>query len=66
MRKRRWKRGLRDARILVPNSRLASVRRRVAVEVARLGQGNEDEALNWIEAVSEFDSSDRQASDERQ
>ena len=61
MRERRRKRGLREVRIVVPDSRLASVRRRVAAEVARLIPATEDEALSWIEAVSEFDSADPEA-----
>jgi hypothetical protein len=28
---------------------------RIAAQVARLDHSGEDEALNWIEAVSEFD-----------
>jgi hypothetical protein len=64
MRERRRKRGLRDVRIIVPDARLASVRRRVAVQVARLMPGSEDQALSWIEAVSEFDAPHRQAGDE--
>jgi hypothetical protein len=64
MRERRRKRGLRELRIVVPDSRLVSVRRRVAAQVARLIPGDEDEALSWIEAVSEFDSPERQADDE--
>jgi hypothetical protein len=64
MRERRRKRGLRELRIVVPDSRLVSVRRRVAAQVARLVPSREDEALSWIEAVSEFDSPDRQADDE--
>jgi hypothetical protein len=64
MRERRRKRGLRDVRIIVPDARLASVRRRVAAQVALLIPGSEDQALSWIEAVSEFDAPDRQASDE--
>jgi Protein of unknown function (DUF3018) len=63
MRERRRKRGLRELRIVVPDSRLASVRRRVAAEVARLVPANEAEALSWIEAVSEFDSPDQQGVD---
>ena len=55
MRERRRKRGLRELRIVVPNSRLRSVRRRVADQVARLIPSREAEALSWIEAVSEFD-----------
>jgi hypothetical protein len=64
MRERRRKRGLRELRIVAPDARLASVRRRVATQVARLIPRAEDEALSWIEAVSEFDSPDRQAGDE--
>jgi hypothetical protein len=63
MRERRRKRGLRDVRIIVPDARLASVRRRVAAQVSRLILSSEDEALTWIEAVSEFDAPDRQADD---
>ncbi len=54
---------LRDLRILVPDARLASVRRRVATQVAGLNPDSEDRALSWIEAVSEFDAPDRQADD---
>ena len=64
MRERRRRRGLRELRLVVPNSRLQSVRRRVAAQVARLVRSRENEALNWIEAVSEFDTPDNQASDE--
>ena len=64
MRERRRKRGLRELRIVVPDSRLASVRRRVAAQVARLVPSREDEDLSRIEAVSEFDSPDRHADDE--
>ena len=60
LRERRRKRGLRELRLVVPNSRLLSVRRRVAAQVARLITSKEDEALSWIEAVSEFDAPDRQ------
>ena len=55
MRERRRKRGLRELRIVVPDSRLRSVRRRVADQVARLIPSHEAQALSWIEAVSEFD-----------
>jgi hypothetical protein len=64
MRERRRKRGLRELRIVISDPRPASVRRRVAAQVARLIPGSEDEALSWIEAVSEFDSPNRQADDE--
>jgi hypothetical protein len=43
---------------VVPDPRLESVRLRIAAEVARLDHSGEDEALNWIEAVSEFDTTD--------
>jgi hypothetical protein len=59
MRERRRRRGLRELRLVVPDPRLRSVRRRVAAQVVRLDRGNEDEALSWIEAVSEFDMLDR-------
>jgi hypothetical protein len=64
MRERRRRRGVRELRLVVPDSRLQSVRRRIAVEVARLVGTSEDDALNWIEAVSDFDTPDRQAADE--
>jgi Protein of unknown function (DUF3018) len=57
MRDRRRARGLRELRLVVPNARSLAVRRRVAKEVARLNQNDEDEALKWIEAISEFDGS---------
>jgi hypothetical protein len=55
MRERRRRRGLRELRLVVPDSRLQSVRR-VAGEVARVVRSCEGDALSWIEAVSEFDS----------
>ncbi len=58
MRDRRRKRGLRELRLVVPDTRLRSVRRRVAAQVSHLVPSDEDEALNWIEAVSEFDAPD--------
>jgi hypothetical protein len=58
MRDRRRRRGLRELRLVVPDPRLQSVRKRVAAQVARLDRSNEDEALRWIEAVSEFDTPD--------
>jgi hypothetical protein len=64
MRERRRSRGLRELRLIVPDSRMQSVRRRVAAEVARLVRNSEDDALSWIEAVSEFDAPERQAADE--
>jgi len=59
MRERRRRRGLRELRLVVPDSRLQSVRRRVAAQVARLNRESEEDALRWIEAVSEFDNEAR-------
>ena len=55
MRERRRRRGLRELRLVVPDPRLRSVRKRVATQVASLNRVDEHEALMWIEAVSEFD-----------
>ncbi|MBV9636885.1 MAG: DUF3018 family protein [Methylobacteriaceae bacterium] len=55
MRERRRREGLRELRLAVPDARLESVRARVAAAVARLDPKKESEALEWIEAVSEFD-----------
>jgi len=55
MRARRRARGLRELRLVVPDARSRSVRRRVATQVARLDRRSEDDALKWIEAVSAFD-----------
>ena len=48
-RARRPKQGQRELRLVVPDSRLKSVRARVAAQVARLPQASEDDALAWIE-----------------
>jgi hypothetical protein len=58
MRERRQARGFRELRLVVPDTRLRSVRRRIAAQVARLDRSKEEEALTWIEAVSEFDNAD--------
>ena len=55
MRERRRAKGLRELRLIVPDARSKTVRRRVAQEVAALNSSHEADALNWIEAVSEFD-----------
>ncbi len=55
MRERRRARGLRELRLIVPDARSRTVRRRVAKAVARLDRNSELAALRWIEAVSEFD-----------
>ena len=58
MRERRRRQGLRELRLVVPDARLRSVRKRVATQSLRLDRRSEDEALIWIEAVSEFDARD--------
>lgn len=55
MRRRRRAQGLRELRLVVPDPRSRSVRRRVANEVSRLGLDRECDSLGWIESVSEFD-----------
>lgn len=54
MRERRRAQGLRDLRLTIPDARLAAVRRRVAEQVAQLDVATEDEAMRWIETVSDF------------
>jgi hypothetical protein len=54
-RERRLARGLREVRLVVPDARAASVRKRVAAAAARLQRASEIESLTWIERVSEFD-----------
>ncbi len=58
MRERRQSRGLRELRLVVPDSRSRSVRRRVAAQVAHLSTADENDALNWMKLVSEFDAPD--------
>jgi hypothetical protein len=55
MRERRRPRGLKELRLIVPDARSKTVRRRVARQVAALDRSRELEALKWIEAVAEFD-----------
>jgi Protein of unknown function (DUF3018) len=57
MRARRRAQGLRELRLTLPDARSSPVRRRVAKQVARLNRNGEDDALRWIEAISEFDGS---------
>jgi hypothetical protein len=61
MRERRRARGLRELRLVLPDSRAPSVRRRIAAQVATLHPAGEDDAMRWIEAVSEFDDPSDQA-----
>lgn len=56
MRERRRAQGLRELRLVVPDSRSKAVLRRVAKQVAALDRAAERDAMRWIEAVSEFDS----------
>ena len=58
MRDRRRARGMREIRLVLPDARLAAVRRRVADQVDRLDPKAEEDALNWIEAVSVFEECD--------
>ncbi|MCW5705393.1 MAG: DUF3018 family protein [Bradyrhizobium sp.] len=55
MRQRRRARGLRELRIVVADPRERAVRRRIVKQVAGLKPSHERDALQWIEAVSEFD-----------
>lgn len=54
MRDRRHARGLRELRLVLPDARSQSVRRRVANAVSKLDPDSEDEVMRWIEAVSVF------------
>jgi hypothetical protein len=55
MRERRRSRGLREIRMVVPDARSEAVRREIAEQVARLNPAHEEDAMAWIESVSEFD-----------
>lgn len=55
MRAKRRMQNLREVRLAVPDARRVSVRRRIAAQVANLNRQSEADALDWIEAVSEFD-----------
>jgi hypothetical protein len=59
MRERRRKRGLRELRLVVPDTRLRAVRKRVAAQAARLDRNDEAQVLGWIESVSELDDRSR-------
>jgi hypothetical protein len=61
MRDRRHVRGERELRLVLADARSPSVRQHVAREVAALHRAGEDDALAWIEAVSEFDEGDGSA-----
>ncbi len=55
LRLRRRESHLREVRLTLPDARLRQVCDRIADTVFDLDPAAEDEALGWIEAVSEFD-----------
>lgn len=55
LRQRRHDQGYREVRLIVPDARSPIVRRRIAEQVAALDPKDEEDAMRWIEAVSEFD-----------
>lgn len=55
MRDRRKAIARRELRLVIPDARVRSVRRRIAAQVARLDPAQEREAIAWIETVSAFD-----------
>lgn len=55
MRERRRRAGLREVRLVLPDARSKAVRARIAAQVAKLDPEVEREALDWIEAILEFD-----------
>ncbi|WP_273509795.1 antitoxin MazE-like protein [Phreatobacter oligotrophus] len=57
LRERRKAAGLREVRLVVPDARLTTTRRRVAEQVARLDPTAEEDAMRWVETVAEFDES---------
>jgi hypothetical protein len=58
MRQRRLQHDMRELRLYVPDSRLSAVRARIAEQVARLDPASEREALEFNEAIAEFDAPD--------
>ncbi len=55
MRERRRAQGLRELRLVVPDPHSGAVQRRIVRQVACLDQRAEQESMQWIEAVLEFD-----------
>ncbi|MDP2801752.1 MAG: DUF3018 family protein [Phreatobacter sp.] len=55
LRERRKAAGLREVRLVLPDARLEVTRRRISEQVARLDPVAEEDAMRWIESVSEFD-----------
>ena len=55
LRQRRRANHLRELRLVVPDARDPAVKARVAAAIAALDPADEEDALRWIEAVSQFD-----------
>jgi len=55
MRRRRRAQGNREVRMILPDARSNGVRAQIADSVAHLDRRDESEALQWTEAISEFD-----------
>ena len=55
MRERRRAGGLREIRLIVSDARTAATRARIAHQVQSLSALDEQEAMTWIDSVSEFD-----------
>ena len=55
MRDRHRSMGLRELRLAIPDARATAVRQRIALQVAAISLQQEAAAMQWIEAVSEFD-----------
>lgn len=47
--------GFREIRLVVPDARAQATRARIAAQVARLNPAAEQDALDWIETVGDFD-----------
>ncbi len=59
LRERRRANHLREVRLIVPDARDPVVKARLAAAIAALDPAVEEDALRWIESVSEFDNEDR-------
>ena len=55
VRLRRRAEGKREVRLVLPDARSKEVRERIAEAVAGLDRAHEEDALRWIESVSELD-----------
>lgn len=55
MRDRHRAGGLREVRLIVPDTRRDDTRKALAQQVANLSATDEQAALDWIEEVGEFD-----------